>query len=84
MMMTEGQHSANTINRQHVITSSLDFLIRQVANQRLHTANLLAKTGDTDSFQYLQLVFKDIEECLKDIKEDSLAEVKSYYEQLEN
>ena len=77
--MTEEQHSSGKINRQHVVETSIEFLLRQVANQRLHVANLLAKTGDTDSYSYLQSVFEDIEGCLNDIKEEALQEVKAYY-----
>ena len=77
--MNEDQHSPIKINRQHVIETSIEFLLRQVANQRLHVANLLAKTGDTDSYSYLQSIFQDIEECLEEIKEETIKEVKSYY-----
>lgn len=77
--MSDDQHSSNKINRQHVIETSIEFLLKQVSNQRLHVANLLAKTGDTESYAWLQDVFKDIEVCLEDICEDSLKEVKQYY-----
>jgi len=77
--MSEEQHSSSKINRQHVIETSIEFLLKQVSNQRLHVANLLAKTGDTESYAWLQDVFKDIELCLLDIGEESLKEVKEYY-----
>jgi hypothetical protein len=77
--MTEEQHSSGKINRQHVVETSIEFLLRQVANQKLHVANLLAKTGDTDSYSYLQGVFEDVEACLEEIKEETLIEVKAYY-----
>ena len=73
------QHSSDKINRQHVIESSVEFLLKQVSNQKLHVANLLAKTGDTDSYAYLQSVYKDIEETLKDIGYEALEETKEYY-----
>jgi len=77
--MEKEQHSTNNINRQHVIETSIEFLLRQVDNQRLHVANLLAKTGDADSYTYLQGFFNDIEDALRDISDDSIEEVKEYY-----
>jgi hypothetical protein len=59
------------INRNHVLESSIDFLLRQVTNQRIHIANLLAKTEDKESYYYLQEVFDDIETFLEDTLEDS-------------
>lgn len=77
--MSDEQHSSSKINRQHVIETSIEFLLKQVSNQRLHTANLLAKTGDTESYAWLQDIFKDIEDTLKDISYDALEEVKAFY-----
>ena len=73
------QHSLNKINRQHVIETSIAFLNKQVKNQRLHVANLLAKTGDTDSYAFLQDVFLEIENALEDIGADAIDEVREYY-----
>lgn len=73
------QHSSTKINRQHVIETSVEFLLRQVQNQRLHVANLLAKTGDTDSYSYLQDVLVDIETVINEVGEEALAEIREYY-----
>jgi hypothetical protein len=64
--MTE---QVDLINREHVIDSSIDFLIKQITNQRIHLANLLAKTSDKDSYYYLQGVFDDIEDFLRNTLE---------------
>jgi len=69
--------TTNTINRIHVVTSSLDFLLNQVKNQRLHVANLLAKTGDKNSYAYLQEVLNELEVTLSEFKEDVIEELKS-------
>lgn len=53
------------INRLHVIESSIEFLLKQVTNQRIHIANLLAKTADKEGYYYLQGVFDDIEDDLR-------------------
>jgi hypothetical protein len=58
---------------------SSDFLLRQIQNQKLHAANLLAKTGDVDSYSYLTDVFRDFEEAIKEISEISQTEIKDYY-----
>lgn len=73
------QHSPNTINRRHVIESSIEFLLKQVGNQRLHVANLLAKTGDADSYEWCQDVFMELEDTIRDIGDAALEEVKEYY-----
>jgi len=82
--MTEEQHSSNSINRQHVMETSIAFLIRQVNNQKLHVANLLAKTGDTESYSYLQDVFEDIEKCLEEIKQETIQEIKIFYNEIKS
>ena len=73
------QHKSNKINRQCVMEKSSDFLLRQIQNQKLHAANLLAKTGDADSYSYLTDVFRDFEEAIKEISEISQTEIKDYY-----
>ena len=77
--MSSEQHSPDRINRQHVIETSCKFLMRQVSNQRLHVGNLLAKTGDTDSYNYLQEFFKDLEADIADASEEALEEIKEIY-----
>jgi hypothetical protein len=74
------QHSSNTINRQHVVETSTDFLLKQIQNQRLHVANLLAKTGDKDSYSYLQDVFQELHDAIVDIAYDAQADISEYYE----
>ena len=78
------QHSPTTINRQHVVESSIDFLLKQVSNQKLHVANLLAKTGDTDSYTYLQRVFSWIEADLQETKREALEDIEDYYRKANN
>ena len=73
------QHKSDKINRQCVIEKSADFLLRQIQNQKLHAANLLAKTGDVDSYSYLTDVFKDFEEAIREISEISQTEIRTYY-----
>lgn len=73
------QHSPDTINRQHVVETSADFLIKQIQNQKLHVANLLAKTGDVESYTYLQEVFQDFHDAIVDIAYNSQAEISDYY-----
>jgi hypothetical protein len=73
------QHSPDTINRQHVVETSADFLIKQIQNQKLHVANLLAKTGDTDSYTYLQGVFQEFHDAIVDIAYDAQADIADYY-----
>jgi len=77
--MSEEQHSSTKINRQHVIETSIDFLTKQVSNQRLHVANLLAKTGDTESYSYLQQFFKNLEEDIIEAGEEAVYEVRLMY-----
>jgi len=77
--MSEEQHSSTKINRQHVIETSVDFLTKQVSNQRLHVANLLAKTGDTESYSYLQTFFKNLEEDIIEAGEEAIYEVRMMY-----
>ena len=77
--MTE-QHASNSINRQHVVETSVEFLLKQVSNQKLHVANLLAKTGDTDSYTYLMGVFDDIHDTLVDIRYEAKTEILEYYD----
>lgn len=73
------QHSPTTINRQHVLETSVEYLLKQISNQKLHVANLLAKTGDTESYTYLQEVFSDIQDAIVDIRYDAIEEVLDYY-----
>lgn len=78
------QHSPTSINRQHVVESSIDFLLKQVSNQKLHVANLLAKTGDTESYTYLQRVFSYIEADLHEVRRESLEDIEDYYKGIKN
>lgn len=75
------QHSSTTINRQHVIDTSSEFLLKQIQNQKLHVANLLAKTGDTDSYTYLQSVFQEFHDAIVDITYDAQADISDYYKE---
>lgn len=73
------QHSSTTINRQHVVETSADFLLKQIQNQKLHVANLLAKTGDVDSYTYLQEIFQEFHDAIVDIAYDAQADIADYY-----
>ena len=77
--MEDTQHSQHKINRHHVIETSIAFLTKQVKNQRLHVANLLAKTGDTESYSYLQNIFQELEDVINEIGKESIDEIKDYY-----